>query len=611
MSLVTPSNSSGAGVDSHDTRDTRDTSDTSDTQIRRIPMRNRGFRWLVLLLALGFVASACGGETTEDSDDDRDGGAATEQTDRDSDSSNAADEADDADDNTASTGTAADDSGDSADSADSNSDDTDEGATATSVDDAAQVVPAPKIYEDPRGGIFLEFQQNFKRGDHPFMQFDRFCLRHPSAAGRVDTDDGIKADSIRVGHILSRLEDLTDLGFAVPVGDPKEMFEVFIDYINEECGGIRGRMLDLGYAETNLIGADVEADSNAACLAMTEDHKSVVVMNSTGFQGTANLCLVEEQETIFISIQGMPEEFMERSNDRLVTLPPTLEESLRFMTIDLLERGELEGLTLGVAAPNTPGQLEAVEEGLVDPLREAGFDIVFDVIDCGGGTICVGGVPESVANMVNAGVNGFFNVLNVVSAPVYIAEMANQGFQPGEVRFFASDFNSQASEIVSGQITNNVDAGNLYNGATIIDSRATGEYRYPDYEPQAFVAVCNQLYGERSPSGASHDWRTLGDSAYGMVANVCAMVRIMARALYDAGDNPTVADVHEALANLGSVDNDIMSPASIRPGKTQTPDAIQTLDFSFPCDDQPMPFIRPNGDPICVTGRNDFRPAPR
>ncbi len=552
-------------------------------------MHNLRFRWLAILLAFAFFASACGGETTDDSTDDADDGDTVEQGD---------DSGDDAPETT--TG------GDGGDDAP----ETTTGSDADDGETTEEEEAGPNIYEDPRGSIFAEFQAGFDRGDHPFTQHDVFCVRHDPAQNRVDTDDGITADSIKVGHIRSRLEDLTDFGFAVPVGDPKEIFEVFIDYINSECGGIRGRMLDLGYAESDVLPPDVEASRNAACLAMTEDHQSVIVMNSTGFQGAANLCLVEEQETIFISTQGQTEEFMNRSDDLLLSLSPTLEESLRFMVVDLLNSGELDGLTLGVAAPNTPGQVEAVEEGLVIPLRDAGFEVVFDVIDCGGGTICAGGVVESVTNMVNAGVNGFFNVLNVVSAPGYISEMVNQGYEPGDVSFFASDFNSQTSELVSGQIANNVDAGNLYNGATIIDFRTTGEYRDPDYVPNAMADLCNTLYSENSPTGASHDWRTLGDSAYGMVGSVCGIVRIMARGLYDAGDNPTIADVREAIINLGPVDNNAMSPASLRPGKTQMADSIQTLDFIFPCD-QPLPFVRRSGDPICITGRNDFRPAPR
>nr|NIS35907.1 hypothetical protein [Actinomycetota bacterium]NIT98415.1 hypothetical protein [Actinomycetota bacterium]NIU70516.1 hypothetical protein [Actinomycetota bacterium]NIV90145.1 hypothetical protein [Actinomycetota bacterium]NIW32420.1 hypothetical protein [Actinomycetota bacterium] len=173
-----------------------------------------------------------------------------------------------------------------------------------------------------------------------------------------------------------------------------------------------------------------------------------------------------------------------------------------------------------------------------------------------------------------------------------------------------SDFNSQSGELVSGQITNNPDAGNLYNGAIIIDSATTGEFRDPAFTPHAFAEMCQQVYAEGNTIGAVHDWTDEGDSAWGMVNGVCSIVRVALRAIYDAGDNPTAADVHAALANLGPVDTGALTPGSISPGKTQIDDAIQTLDFVFPCD-LPLPFTRDAGDPVCVTGRGDWRPAPR
>lgn len=549
-------------------------------------MKKPKYQFLAVLLVMTFIASACSGEATNNSDTNPNNTQSV----------------------TPETTAPTDDN--SANATETTIPEVDPSATSdqSAVDDNQP--PQPNIYQDPRGGIFAEFQQEFDRGDHPFTQYDTFCLPHEPAANRMQSDEGISADSIRVGHIRSRLEDGISLGFGVPVGNPKEMFEVFIDYINNQCGGIRGRMLDLGYAEAELIGADVEASRNTACLAMTEDFKSVIVMNSSGFQGTANLCLVEEQQTIFISTQGQTEEFMSRSDGRLVSSSPTLEESLSFMVAELLGNGELTGLTIGVAAPNTPGQAEAVESNLVAPLRAAGFEVIFDVIDCAGSEFCTGGVNESVSNMVAAEVTAFFNVLNILSAPGYIAEMANQGFEPGSVRFFASDFNSQTAELVAGQIANDRAAGELYNGATIFDYRTTGIYRQPNYQPNPMLESCNQLYAENSPSGASHTWDTPGDTGYHMVGIVCAIVRVMARALYDAGDNPTADDVRQAINNLGPVDNNGMTPASIRPGKTQMADAIQTLEFVFPCE-QPLPYERRDGDPICITGRNDFRWAPR
>ena len=177
-------------------------------------MNNRRFSWLGVLLAFVFFAAACGGETSDDSAGDTGDNASSTDSDD------------------------ADDSGDDSDDSPGGPDDSPEqssgdDAPEESDDEMTEEEADPNIYEDPRGGVFLEFQQGFDRGDHPFMQVDSFCLPHEPAADRVETDDGITADSINVGHIRSRLEDLTGIGFAVPVGDPKEMYEVFIDYINE------------------------------------------------------------------------------------------------------------------------------------------------------------------------------------------------------------------------------------------------------------------------------------------------------------------------------------------------------------------------------------------
>ena len=188
--------------------------------------------------------------------------------------------------------------------------------------------------------------------------------------------------------------------------------------------------------------------------------------------------------------------------------------------------------------------------------------------------------------------------------------MVNQGFEPGDVQFYATDFNSQASELVSGQIANNEAAGNLYNGARIIDFRSTGDVRAPGYQPNPFQAECNRVYAENNTSGNSHNFDDLGDSAFGMVASVCTILRLALRAIHDAGDNPTVAEVQASLANLGPIDTGAQVPASITPGKTQSADAIQTMIWSFPCD-QPLPFTRANSEPICITGQEDWRPAPR
>ena len=572
-----------------------------------------------VVVILAFVAAACGGEVT-DSDD---GGAAAPTTQAPSASEPDAPEPSDTDDAAATTEPSdTDDAAATTEPSDTDDaaattepSDTDDAAATTEPGDDAPAGPPPNIYEDPRGGIFAEFQATMDRGDHPFMQIDQFCLSHPAAVDRVATDTGIEADSISIAHIRSRLEDLASLGFATDVGDPAEMFETFVTVVNEQCGGVRGRMIESHTLEVPVLGDTVDEDRNAACIEAIEDLDAVIVVNSSGFQGSATLCIVEEHETAFINVQPQPDEFMERSNDRLVTNTLTAGEALGWLAHDLIARGDLEGKIIGVAAPDTPGQFEAVEVSLVNVLRENGLNVaVFDKIGCGGGTSCLIGMPESVQRIRNEGVDVFFNVLNTLSAPFYIAEMVNQGFEPGDVQFYASDFNSQAAELVSSKIPQfgGKAAGDLYSGAIIIDSRDTGSYRLEGYKPHAFNEMCADTYGANSPSGTNHESedRYDGNSRYGMVGSVCVIMRTALRALHDAGDNPTRDDIYATLANLGPIDSNEMHPASIRPGKTRTPDVFHYLVFESPCT-KPYAFpVAGLEGGVCLYPTTEYQPAP-
>ena len=295
--------------------------------------------------------------------------------------------------------------------------------------------------------------------------------------------------------------------------------------VNEQCGGIRGRMIDLHTIHVEVLGDQLDEQRNAACIEAIEDNDAVIIVNSSGFQGSATLCIVEENETAFITVQPQAEEFMNRSGDRLITMTPTAEESLGWLALDLISRGQLDGKTVGIAAPDTPGQYEAVEAGLVNVLRDNGVNVaVFDKIGCGGSVVCTEGNIETVSRMRSEGVDVIFNVLNVISAPLFLTEMLNQGFEPGDVQFYASDFNSQAAEIVSSKIVafGGATAGALYHGAIIMDPRDVGGYRLEGYEPRAFNEMCADTYGANSPSGANHESedRHDGNSRYGMVGSV-------------------------------------------------------------------------------------------
>ncbi len=469
---------------------------------------------------------------------------------------------------------------------------------------AAAATDSTDVYVDPRGDIFTEFEAGFDR-THPFQSVDSFCLPHDEAAGRIATEPGIEADTIQIHHIRQELEKLIGIGFGVEVGDPADMFDTFVDVINEDCGGIRGRKLELTHTGYDPLSPDIEQARTAACLSATEDHDAAFVMSSTGLQGTANLCIAEDHDTAVVTTLGAQDDFLQRGRGNLITFDFSLDDSLRHMVDRVAASGALEGKVIGVVGGDTPGEPEPVEVGLIATLEAAGYDVaVHDTISCGGGTSCTLGVQESVGNMKTAGVDVVFPTLNVLSLPGYVAEMVTQGFEPGDVQFYTSNFSGQAGDLVSSKVRafGGEAAGALYHGTVIVDSAATGNQYLDGWPYPRFNQLCADTYADNG--GESYDFYDPGENTIlGMVGVVCSEVRVMARAIYDAGDNPTRDDIRRAIADLGPVDANSSVPMSFGPDKYSASDATQTLRWTSPCEIEGAAF---DENDTCVVPDNNY-----
>ena len=439
--------------------------------------------------------------------------------------------------------------------------------------------------------MFADFQRSFDR-EHPFGSLDAFCSPHGEPVEpRRATDAGIGADTVTLAHMRTRIEEIVDMGFAAPVGDPTDMFDTFTRIVNERCGGVWGRKIDLRLVEVAALGVggtDIDTLRNAACIEATEEHRAVILVNSTSFQGTAMLCVTEEHDSALIGHQALPAEYVQRGGGRLLTTATTLEANLRALAEYAISSGALEGRRVGVVAPNTPGEAEATEASLVATLEAAGTDVrVFDVLDCAGTSICFGGMAESVQRLLEERVDVLFPTVNALTLPAYVTEMVTQGFAPGDVRFYNSDFNSQGNEIVSSLIVTfgGEAAGDLYDGTVLLVHGDSGRYRLSEYPAATpFDTMCMREYAENSAIGQYYDPRDPHETnKHGMVGLVCSVYRVALRGLYDAGPNPTRADIFAALENLGPVDLVSMLPGSLAPGKWTMGDSLQPVTFRYPC----------------------------
>jgi hypothetical protein len=446
-----------------------------------------------------------------------------------------------------------------------------------------------------------------------FAALDTFCTpaTEEPAEEPEATDVGIETDSISVTHIRVQLEKLQDLGFAIPIGNPKHQVETFVNLVNERCGGIHGRKLKLSLVEappTAPEGQDPAAIAQAACIKATEDNDAVFAFSGSGWGGQGGAsCVTSDHDTVYLTTYTISPEDLANSENRLYSTALSPADSLEYAAKVLHADGAFEGKKVGVVYADAPGEPEIVETGLLDTLESLGVEVArADTIGCQGGNVCAQGLPESVAGMIDAGVDVMFPLLNVISLPGYLQEMVTQGVKPGQVQFYNTGYNAQAGDLVSSKVVvfGGPDAGRLYNGAVIISSDRTGAFRLPDYRPPEFAEMCNREY-----QAAGGEKYTADDpdtnSAYGATTGSCNFVRIIARAIDAAGLNPTREDLASAVENLGALDGDDTIPPNFAPGKYTAPNELNRLKWNYPCAEESIPF-----DGMCILPEGESFPFP-
>jgi Periplasmic binding protein len=449
-----------------------------------------------------------------------------------------------------------------------------------------------------------------------FSGLEEFCTAaaEPEAAAPEAVDDGITADEIVVTHIRVKLEELAGLGFAVDIGDPKDYAATFVGLVNDRCGGIHGRRLRLETVEVPALpgaGQDTSSVAQAACIEAAEDQHAAFAFSTSGFGDVGVPCLTQDHEVVFITSYTVSLEDLDAAESRAYSVALAGEQSLTYAARDLAAQGVLDGKTIGIVRPDGTPDAQIVERGLVEVLQdELGLDVKrVDTIGCGGTNVCDQGVATSVQGMIADGVDVLFPALNVVSLPGYIAEMSNQGVQPGDFTIYQTGYLAQSGDLVSGKVVEfgGQAAGNLYNGTTVIASAPTGEFRLEGYAPSEYSEMCNREYAE---NGNSDEEFVATDEAtntkYGAMVGVCSDIRMIARAIEAAGPNPSRADLAQAMEGLGAVDLGGRIPGSFGPGKYTAPNSLYTNIFHYPC-----PYETTAKSGACIVVEGEARDQPR
>lgn len=425
-----------------------------------------------------------------------------------------------------------------------------------------------------------------------------------------DVEPGVTADAVVLTNVRLKLEDLVDVGFAEDVGDTADQVETFVRVVNEECGGINGRRIELNTVEVAVPGfgaTDPQVEAQQACTLIAKDQHAIGAFSFTGVGNPLARCLTGPNDVIYVTTYDLGAQDFDAADGMLFSVNHSPADILTYAARHLAD--ELDGQRIGVVYTDTEPNPQVVQEGLVAELERLGLDVArVDAIGCDAGT-CTEGLIESVQGMRSDGVEVIFPMLDTITLPGYLGELVTQGFQPGDVRFVNTSFQAQDSELVTGKIVQfaGEPAAALYDGATIVSGSRAGEHRLDDFAPDPFVEMCNRVYAEHSDViDAPYDLTDDADNLRASnVASSCSGIRLFARAIEAAGENPTRQDVAAVLTDFGDFDHGESLPASFRPGKPTGPDAIVVETFHYPC-----PLETDSEAGHCIVPETDFLPLP-
>ncbi len=438
-------------------------------------------------------------------------------------------------------------------------------------------------YLDPRGPLYENFQKSFDREER-FSGLDVFCRPTTSILDEepVVVEPGVTESSIVIAQIETRLDELAKVGFGVPIGEPGAMIQTFVNIVNDTCGGIHGRSLDLRTVSVSALGGgvlDIDTLREAACLEAVEVHEAVAVLTITPIPGTAASCLTRRHRVSHLAVRGISDLDLSKGRGLLQSMELGDRSSLDLAVRTAIELDLLEGTTIGVVVPDSPQRSDDLIEAIMNPLAGLDVSVANYQLGCDGTTTCRVGLDTAVAAMIADGVDVVLPLLDMTSLPWLILEMLSQGMP--RPLFIQSGLDGQGLDAVASRVAEfgGTPAGAYYNGAVVVDGSATGVQRVAGAERRPFDQICVEAWTKASnmPLPAPED---TSDDVHRTVVEACSLVRWVARAAESAGPNPSRLAVQVALAAVGPLDVPDMRPTTIDGRRWRT---VQVRRYEHPC----------------------------
>ena len=249
-------------------------------------------------------------------------------------------------------------------------------------------------------------------------------------------------------------------------------------------------------------------------------------------------------------VGGATDAQYKETKGRIASYGPSADGQVRLLTEDLIASGALKGKTVAIASTDLPDQVDVVQESLVAPLKKAGVKVVtYDVLPCQGSILCTQPIPQSVMKVAATKPDVVIPILTATTLPVYVNEMQKAGMK---AKLYETAYNALGTDLVQSKVlqVGGADLAKYYDGATMVTATVTGDWRLPGFAPPPIGAMCNDVYTKNTKTGAKYEPDTNGYTKWGMVGLACTNMRMVARAMYDAGPKLTQQSFVDALRKL-------------------------------------------------------------
>ncbi|MET0904184.1 MAG: ABC transporter substrate-binding protein, partial [Acidimicrobiales bacterium] len=325
-------------------------------------------------------------------------------------------------------------------------------------------------------------------------------------------------------------------------------------------GGINGRQVELVVRSFGADIANVLPDMQAVCLELAEDEQ-VFATAAVAWFGDAVTCVAGDHDMPLVTGSSMSNNVLETGDDNIFLTNFAWEDALRSAVRVVDDAGELDDFEkIGVFGPLEPGMREAIDDGLVPALEEAGTELAED------GTVPFSVAPDPaavsavVSRFKTESVDAVFATGNFFINGAFMTEAEKQGYHPTYVM-------SDLSEGTDDLILRFAPAAQLGNAIG-----ASWKGKPPEPVPTEEGQACVETY---VPDAAGSTSVEIGS------AQTCELLELVRQGLEAAGDTPTREGFLEGMEAIGAFTTSGGGEGSFGPDDHTMPDQVRLVRFDL------------------------------